>query len=66
MLKLNKEAYTRLIKEDIIYLDVYAKPSLEIDHIKQVLLDSITLLYGIDIVDRDRSIWGLNDVIEDK
>ena len=66
MLKLNKEAYNRLIKKDITYLDIYAKPSPERDHIKQVLLDSITLLYDRDMVDRDRSMWGLNDVIEDK
>jgi hypothetical protein len=68
-LQLNKEAYTKLIKEDIAYLDIYAKDALERDHIKQVLLDSITLIYDRHIVDkewpdRDIQIWGLDDVID--
>jgi hypothetical protein len=63
MLKLNKEAYTKLIKQDIIYLDIYAKPSPERDHIKNVLLNSITLLYDKEALIDDTPIWGLDDVI---
>ena len=67
MIKLNRDAYEQLIKEDIAYLDIYAKPSAERDHIKQVLINSITLLYDMNVLKddtSDRSIWGLDDVID--
>ena len=67
MIKLNRDAYEQLIKEDIAYLDIYAKPSVERDHIKQVLINSITLLYDMNVLKddtSDRSIWGLDDVID--
>ena len=67
MTKLNRQAYEKLIKEDIAYLDIYAKPSIERDHIKQVLVDSVTLLYDMNILKddtADRSVWGLDDVID--
>lgn len=44
-MKTNKEAYAKLIEEDITFLEIYAKPSIERDHIKHVLLASIELLY---------------------
>lgn len=67
MIKLNRDAYEQLIKEDIAYLDIYAKPSVERDHIKQVLINSITLLYDMNVLKddiSDRSIWGLDDVMD--
>ncbi|WP_300725878.1 hypothetical protein [uncultured Rikenella sp.] len=46
MIKIDKQAYIKLIEEDLDYLNQHCKEeSLELDHIKAVLCFSIDLLY---------------------
>lgn len=46
MIKIDKQAYIKLIQEDLDYLNRHCKDeSLELDHIKAVLRFSIDLLY---------------------
>jgi len=44
-LTINKEAYTKLIEQDLKVLDKNCKNSLELDHIKLVLCNSIDMHY---------------------
>lgn len=44
-IKINKESYEKLIKEDILFLDKHCPPALELDHIKAIIRDSVDWYY---------------------
>lgn len=44
-IKLNKESYEKLIKEDLDYLNEHCPDSLELDHIKLIVYSSIDWYY---------------------
>ena len=44
-IKLNKESYEKLIKEDLDYLNEHCPDSLELDHIKLIVCSSIDWYY---------------------
>lgn len=45
---MNRESYERLIKEDIVWLNTMPR-TLERDHIRDVLEDSINIIYGLQV-----------------
>lgn len=44
-IKISKEAYEKLIKEDLGFLDKHCPKSLELDHIKAIIRSSIVWYY---------------------
>ena len=44
-IKISKEAYEKLIKEDLYYLNEHCPDSLELDHIKVIIFSSIDWYY---------------------
>ncbi len=44
-IKISKEAYEKLIKEDLYFLNEHCPDSLELDHIKVIIFSSIDWYY---------------------
>lgn len=44
-MKISKESYEKLIKEDLDFLNKYCPDNLELDHIKLILCSSIDWYY---------------------
>lgn len=49
-IKISKELYEKLIKKDLVFLDKYCPNSLELDHIKAIINDSINWYYPDNII----------------
>lgn len=44
-IKISKESYEKLIKEDLAFLDRHCPSTLELDHIKAIIRDSVDWYY---------------------